>query len=373
MQDAIFNATTYRARARRAFTQFMAQIFSGRGAMGRSGNSNRTIAWVLGGSAAVMAVAAGLFAVAVWLPMGSGSSQAATQNPLKVAATTSMIADAAREIGGNRIVVQALMGPGVDPHSYRQTRTDISRLVKADLVLWNGLYLEAQLEEFFTDLAARKKVFAVGSALGQDQLLSHVDYEGRFDPHIWMDPVLWSQAVAGIRDQLVALDPDGAEDYRANAATYLEQIASVGEYATGVLGSVPPDKKVLLTAHDAFRYFGRANGFEVIGIQGISTESEAGLSRIKTLVDVLVEKEIGAVFIETSVADRNIRALIEGAAARGHRVVVGGELFSDAMGQPGTYEGTYIGMIDHNATVITRGLGGAAPVRGLANKLAVTG
>ncbi|KZB70946.1 MULTISPECIES: metal ABC transporter solute-binding protein, Zn/Mn family [Thalassospira] len=290
--------------------------------------------------------------------------------PLNVVATTSMIADAARQIAGDRAEVKALMGPGVDPHSYRQTRSDIAAMARADLVLWHGLYLEAQLEEFFFDLGKRRNVVAVGEAVARDKLLSHADYDGRFDPHVWMDPKLWETVVYAVRDALIATDPDGAATYTANAKAHVAEIKKLTAYMASVTATVPEKSRVLLTAHDAFSYFGRGYDFEVLGIQGISTESEAGLRRVEELVDTIVEREISAVFVESSVPERNVRALIEGAAARGQDVAIGGTLYSDAMGEPGTYEGTYIGMIDHNATLITRALGGDAPEGGFQGKLA---
>lgn len=303
--------------------------------------------------------------------MGSLVSGAgAAEEKLKVVATTGMIADAARQIAGDMAEVKGLMGPGVDPHSYRQTRTDIAALVRADLVLWHGLYLEAQMEEFMANLAKRNKVVAVAESLPKELLIAHATYENRFDPHIWMDPELWTGAVLAIRDALIEARPEHRELFEANAARHLEEIAALVTYAKKILGSVPEERRVLLTAHDAFNYFGRAYGFEVIGIQGISTESEAGLNRITELVGLIAERKISAVFVESSVSDRNIRALIEGAAARGHEVKIGGELFSDAMGKDGTYEGTYIGMIDHNTTSIARALGGDAPARGMSGRLA---
>ena len=289
--------------------------------------------------------------------------------PLSVVATTGMIADAARQVGGDLVEVQGLMGPGVDPHAYRQTRTDIVAMADADLVLWNGLYLEAQMEEFLLELGEERPVVAVAEAVPTNLLIGHEDYEGRYDPHLWMNPNLWSRVVINIRDALIEVHPEGAETFNANADTYLESLRDLARYTTEVLSSVPTESRVLLTAHDAFNYFGNAYGFEVVGIQGISTESEAGLQRIAELVDMLVDRDIRAVFVETTVSDRNIRALIEGASARGHEVVIGGELFSDAMGEPGTYEGTFMGMIDHNATVISRALGGEAPEDGMQNLL----
>ncbi len=292
------------------------------------------------------------------------------QGAANIVATTGMIADAARQIGGDLVEVRGLMGAGIDPHAYRQTRTDIAAMVAADLVLWHGLYLEAQMEEFLEGLARRTPVVAVADALPTDRLIAHSDYEGRFDPHVWMDPELWAEVVARVRDALSEIRPASAGTFAANADRYLGEVARLAAYARDTLATVPEPARVLLTAHDAFGYFGRAYGFEVIGIQGISTESEAGLNRIGELVDLLVDRGLGAVFVESSVSDRNIRALIEGAAARGHEVQIGGELFSDAMGAPGTYEGTYIGMIDHNVSVIAAALGGRVPERGMDGKLA---
>lgn len=300
-------------------------------------------------------------ALAILLPAGS----VAAEDRLKVVTTTGMIADAASRIGGTRVEVRALMGPGVDPHAYRQTRSDIVAMAKADLVLWNGLYLEAQLEDFLLELAGGKKVVAVAEAVPERLLIGSQDYANRFDPHLWMDPALWSRVIINVRDALINAHPPGEKIFRANADAYLAQLNKLTSYTIAALSTVPAASRVVVSSHDAFSYFGKAHGFDVVGIQGISTESEAGLRRIAELVDLLVDRNIRAVFVETSVSDRNIRALIEGAAARGHEVVIGGELYSDAMGEPGTYEGTYIGMIDHNATTITSALGGRAPDTGM--------
>ncbi len=288
---------------------------------------------------------------------------------LDVVATTGMIADVTRRIGGDLVSVKALMGPGVDPHSYRQTRTDILAMARADLVLWNGLYLEAQMEEFILGLSGRTAVRAVGEAVPVADRMGHDDYADRFDPHVWMDPDLWTVPVRAVRDALIEVAPEHQPAFEASTEAYLAEIDRLATYASGVLTSVPDSARVLITAHDAFNYFGRAYGYDVVGIQGISTESEAGLKRIRDLVDLIVERNIRAVFVESSVSDRNIRALIEGAAARGHQVTIGGELFSDAMGEPGTYEGTYVGMIDHNTTTISRALGGNAPAKGMSGRL----
>ncbi len=291
------------------------------------------------------------------------------ETKLSIVATTGMIADAARQVGGDLVNVKALMGPGVDPHAYRQTRTDLVAATQADLVLWNGLYLEAQMEEFLLKLGKRRNVVAVAEAVPEGLLIAHEDYDGRFDPHVWMVPELWAHVVAAVRDALSDVAPAHKDAFAANSEAHLAQIERLATYARTSLTTVPEPARVLLSAHDAFGYFGQNYGFEVIGIQGISTESEAGLNRISTLADMLVERGIGAVFVESSVSDRNVRALIEGAAAQGHEVKIGGELFSDAMGQSDTYEGTYIGMIDHNVTTITAALGGDVPTRGMNAKL----
>lgn len=308
----------------------------------------------------VFLASVGAFALA-----GKGMAAA----PVNVVETTGMIADTVRQIGGDLVDVHGLMGPGVDPHSYRVTRSDIVAMVRADLTLWHGLYLEAQLEEFFHDLDRKRAVAAVAEGIPHNLLLQNAQHADKFDPHVWMDPGLWSYVVDVIVAQLQQLRPDAAPVFAANAAAFKQRLSALDSYAKTVLGSVPEQARVLMTAHDAFNYFGRAYGFEVMGIQGISTQSEAGLRRIAQMVDMMADRDIRAVFIESSVSDRNIRALIEGVAAKGKTVRIGGELYSDAMGQPGTYEGTYIGMIDHNVTTISRALGGTAPERGMSGLL----
>ncbi len=294
---------------------------------------------------------------------------ARAEAPWTIVTTTAQVGDLVRGVAGDRATVISLMGAGVDPHLYRAARSDIVRMSRADMVFVNGLHLEGRMGEMLDDLAGQKPVVAVAEGLPETILLDGGYGGGRFDPHVWMDVNAWIAAAARVRDALIAFDPAGTEAYRVNGETYIAQLAALDSYARQVLGSVPEASRVLVTAHDAFNYFGRAYGFEVIGIQGISTESEAGLRRIEEIVDLLVSRRIGAVFVETSVSDRNVRALIDGARARGHEVRIGGSLYSDAMGEPGTYEGTYIGMIDHNVTVIARALGGTAPAGGMSGQL----
>ncbi|WP_170772774.1 metal ABC transporter solute-binding protein, Zn/Mn family [Ruegeria lacuscaerulensis] len=303
-------------------------------------------------------------AFAVALP-----TSALAEAPLKVVATTGMIADAVRQVGGDQVEVKGLMGPGVDPHAYRQTRSDIVAMTRADLILWHGLYLEAQMEDFFHDLSRKRNVVAVAEGIDTSKLRAHDDYADKYDPHVWMSPALWRDVVVQVQNALTDTRPEAAEFFAANAQAHLAEIAQLEAYGKRMLAAVPKDNRILVTAHDAFGYFGAEYGYAVLGIQGISTQSEAGLNRIGELVDTLVDQKLTAVFVESSVSDRSIRALIEGAAAKGHQVAVGGELYSDAMGEPGTYEGTYIGMLDHNITVIATAFGADAPALGMNGKL----
>ena len=225
------------------------------------------------------------------------------------------------------------------------------------------------MESFFHDLARKRNVVAVAEALPRDKLRSHDSYADKFDPHVWMTPLLWKDVVTEVQRALTEARPESADIFAANAAKHQADLDRLAVYAAQSMAKVPAGNRVLLTAHDAFGYFGASFGIEVLGIQGISTESEAGLNRIGELVDLLVERQITAVFAESSVSDRSIRAVIEGAAAQGHDIRIGGELFSDAMGRDGTYEGTYVGMIDHNVTVIAAALGAEVPARGMDDKL----
>ena len=307
-------------------------------------------------------------AAALLLP---GAARADDKRPL-IVATTGMVADLVRAVAGDRAEVEALMGEGVDPHLFKPARSDTVRLLRADAVFISGLHLEGKMTGAFDRLReSGKPVVALGDAVPKDRLLSPPEFEGAHDPHIWMDVGIWAQTLPAIRDGLTRLDPAGAETYARNADTYGAALTRLDTYARRILSSIPEKARVLVTAHDAFNYLGRAYGIEVRGIQGISTESEAGLRIIEELAALLADRGVPAVFPETSVSDRNVRALVEGAAARGRQVTLGGALFSDAMGAPGSYEGTYIGMIDHNVTTIARALGGDAPAGGFQGKLAL--
>ena len=277
--------------------------------------------------------------------------------PLRVVTTIGQIADAVRRVGGDRVQAQGLMGPGVDPHLYRASESDITRLESADAVFWNGLHLEAGMSgvlERMGDLGVHS--IRVTDDIDRARLLAPPEFQGAYDPHIWFDLDLWSTVVGTVRDALIAMDPDGAEIYRANAAAYIAEIGELDEYVKTRALEVDERVRVLVTAHDAFNYFAKRYDLEVRGLQGISTESEASTADVQDLARFISERGIPAVFIESSVPDQGVQAVIEAAAARGHAVIIGGEIFSDAMGQEGTKEGTYLGMIRHNIDTIVEAL-----------------
>jgi manganese/zinc/iron transport system substrate-binding protein len=306
--------------------------------------------------------------VAVFLVMVAALTALPAEARKNVVTTIAQIGQPLTEIAAGRADIVTLMGEGVDPHLYRLTRSDVAKINRADLILYNGLHLEAQMLDMLNRYGQRKPVLAIADTLAGKNLLP---WDGKVhDPHVWMDPMLWAEALrAGVK-ALAALDPANADLYRANAAAYFAKLARLHDRARTALASIPARSRALVTAHDAFGYFGRAYGMDVLAIQGISTESEAGIRKIEKLVDTLVKRRISAVFIETTVSERNVRALIEGAAAQGHEVRIGGALFSDAMGTGGSYTGTYLGMFDHNVTTIVRALGGDAPAKGFGGQLA---
>ncbi|HUG90859.1 MAG TPA: zinc ABC transporter substrate-binding protein [Planctomycetaceae bacterium] len=274
----------------------------------------------------------------------------AGSHPIQVVATSGMVADLVRNVGGTHVRVHQLMGEGVDPHLYNPTPGDVRRLSDADAIFFSGLHLEGKMSEIFESIAREKPTVPVTLRIAAERLIkADKDY---YDPHVWFDVALWSEAAQAVGDVLAKFDPDHADDYQQNTAAFRERLAELDEFCRQEMAAVPEQQRVLVTAHDAFHYFGRAYGVEVKAIQGVSTASEASLARINQLVDFMVQNKIKAVFVESSVPERNVRSLIEGCAARGHTVATGGELFSDAMGAPGTPEGTYEGMVRHNVETI---------------------
>lgn len=295
----------------------------------------------------------------------TGQSVAESQPKLQVVTTTGMVKDMVRNIGGDRIAVDAIMQEGVDPHLYQPTSADVRKVLAADLIFASGMNLEGRMTEVFErSQSLGKKVVFVTDRVDEAVLIESQDYPGQSDPHIWHDVQQWSTGIPVVAEALSKADPEGAEIYEANAAIYADRLDGLKGYATWVMSTVPKSQRILITAHDAFGYFGQAYGVEVRGVQGITTESEAGISDINELVDFIVENKVSAVFIEASVSDRNVQALVEGARNRGHEVAVGGTLYSDSMGAPGSWEGTYEGMIEHNVNLMSTALGGSVPKGG---------
>ena len=307
--------------------------------------------------ALAVVLAAGLASLAACGPAEGGASGPLAERPVRVVATTSMLADLAREVGGDRVEVEGLMGPGVDPHLYRPRESDVSRLVGADLVLYNGLELEGKMGEVLEQVEGRGIIAEpVAEVIDEGSLLAPPEFSGAFDPHVWMDVTLWKRVSTAVADALADLDPTHAETYVANAAAYQARLDSLDAYVRQRVVEVPEDRRVLVTAHDAFNYFGRAYGFDVRGLQGLSTATEAGTADVRDLAAFVAERRIPALFVETSVSPRNIEAVQQAVRARGFRVEIGGDLFSDALGDPGTPEGTYEGMIRHNVDTIVGAL-----------------
>ncbi|HRK91611.1 MAG TPA: zinc ABC transporter substrate-binding protein [Anaerolineales bacterium] len=282
-----------------------------------------------------------------------------TNGKLNIVTTTGMIADIVKNVGGDHVEVTSLMGPGVDPHLYKASEGDIRRLQEANLIFYNGLHLEAQLGEVLEKMNDFNiTTVAVADEIDPAILLSHPQYEDAYDPHIWFDVTLWMQAVRRVQETLSETDPAHKSAYEANATAYLAQLEELHQYVFSQAESIPAEKRVIITAHDAFSYFGRAYGFEVRGLQGISTESQAGTADVQALAEFIVEQQIPAIFVESSVPQRNVEAVQAAVQSQGFDVQIGGSLFSDAMGSEGTPEGTYIGMVRHNIDTIVTALKG---------------
>lgn len=302
------------------------------------------------GSYAVLPMIVVVLATACSSPSPQGSDK------LNIVCTTGMIGDALTHIAGDAAQVTTLMGPGVDPHLYKPTQGDLGLLSQADIIVYNGLHLEGKMGEVFKKLARTKKVMALGELL-PPELLRHPESDTQaHDPHIWFDVSLWARAVREVGEQLIQMYPSHAEVFRANTASYSAQLDSLHRRVQAHIATIPGDQRILVTAHDAFGYFGKAYQMEVRGLQGISTASEYGLRDISNMVNFLTDRKIKAVFVESSVPAKSLEAVLEGCARRGHQVRIGGHLFSDAMGEKGSPEGTYIGMVEANVAAMVGGL-----------------
>lgn len=307
--------------------------------------------WLSGLALALILGAIALLA----LYKSDGGSGAATSERLRIVATTSLIADAARIIGGPAVDVEALMGPGVDPHLYKASAGDVERLRRADIVLYNGLHLEGKLGEVLDGLRLQgRRPVAVAERIAPERRIAVG--EGMWDPHVWFDTALWGEALQAIPAAIAAASPMLVTDVGTRAVQLLADLAALDAEVRAALATVPPERRVLVTAHDAFGYFGRAYGFEVSGLLGLSTAAEAGTGDVQRLVELVTSRQLPAIFVETTVPVRVVEAIRDGVLARGHKVRIGGSLYSDALGDADGPAGTYIGMVRENVRTIVSAL-----------------
>ena len=295
--------------------------------------------------------------VLLGIPADAQAATGCSAPEINAVATVGMIADVVRNVGGTCVEVTALMGAGVDPHLYTATERDVETLFEADIIFFGGLNLEARLIDVFEQIEAGlgKPVVAVSENVPEESRLDDPNYDAP-DPHVWMDVQLWMDAAEAIAAGLSTYSPARAAYFAENADAYLAEMQSLDDYVREQIARIPEASRVLVTAHDAFQYFSRAYDIEVYAPQGITTEAEVGVQDIRQTIGLLVERDIPAIFVETSVSPDVIEAIIAGAEAQGHNVVIGGTLFSDAMGDEGTPEGTYLGMIRSNTDTIVAGL-----------------
>ena len=291
---------------------------------------------------------------------GTISSALASDNRRRVVATTGQVGDLARIVGGEHVDVRALMGPGVDPHLFKASEQDVIDLIESDIIMYSGLHLEGNLGEVLEQAAKRIPVSEVSDGIPEDQLIQPEDdaFDGNPDPHFWFDPTLWAHAADEAARALADLDGDNADAYLANAEAYKVRLDELDAYAMEQFSRIPVQSRILVTAHDAFGYLGRRYGLDVVGLQGISTATEAGVRDVQSIADLLVANEVRAIFVETSVPERTIEAVQVASRDRGWDVEVGGSLYSDAMGDDGTDEGTYLGMMRYDVDTIVAGLSG---------------
>ncbi|MEM5563495.1 zinc ABC transporter substrate-binding protein [Psychroserpens sp. AS72] len=276
---------------------------------------------------------------------------------LNVVTTTSMITDLVKNIGGDYINVQGLMGSGVDPHLYKASEGDVTKLVEANVIFYNGLHLEGKLVEVFEKMGtATKTPIALGEELDKNTLIGSDYFASNYDPHVWFDIEYFKQFAKKITQVLSEKNPENADNFKANETKYLADLDALQTKIIATIKTLPKEKRILVTAHDAFNYFGKAYDFEVVGLQGLSTATEAGVQDVQKLSTFIIEKQIKAIFVESSVPKRTIEALQAAVKSKGHDVEIGGTLYSDSLGNSGTIEGTYIGMFEYNVNTIVNAL-----------------
>ena len=285
------------------------------------------------------------------------TSESESSGKLRIVTTTTMITDLVNNIGGDKVSVQGLMGSGVDPHLYKASEGDVNKLAHADLIFYGGLHLEGKLVDVFEKMGSRNiKTIAVSDALDQNTLIGSENFASNYDPHIWFNVDYWAQITKYVADKLSEANPENADFFRENAKKYQAELMALKDNLKETISTLPEEKRILVTAHDAFNYFGKAFGFNVVGLQGLSTATEAGVQDVQKLAAFIIEKDVKAIFIESSVPKRTIEALQAAVKSKGHDVVIGGTLYSDALGNAGTDEGTYIGMFKFNVRTIVNAL-----------------
>ena len=277
-------------------------------------------------------------------------------NRIQIVTTTTMISDMVQFIGGDYAHVQGLMGSGVDPHLYKASEGDVSKLANADIIVYNGLHLEGKLEAIFNKMKQRKNVVQISKAIDVGAFIPSENFGGNYDPHIWFHIDYWTACARYFTDQMCEFDPGHKAYYRENANIYVNKLKALKQENQKLIATLPKEKRILITAHDAFNYFGKLYDFQVVGLQGLSTATEAGVKDVQNLANFIIDNNVNAIFVETSVPKRTIEALQASVKSKGHEVKIGGELFSDALGSPNTPEGTYVGMYKHNVTTIVNAL-----------------
>jgi manganese/zinc/iron transport system substrate-binding protein len=275
---------------------------------------------------------------------------------LNVVTTTSMITDLVKNIGGDSIRVQGLMGSGVDPHLYKASEGDVSKLTNADVVFYSGLHLEGKLVDVFERMGRNSNTIALAEVLDKSELIGSEYFASNYDPHIWFNIEYWKQITGYLTEELSRLDPENASFFEKNKMSYLRKLNQLEKEVRQTIATLPESKRVLVTAHDAFNYFGKEYGFEVVGLQGLSTATEAGVQDVQNLTKLIIDKQVKAIFVETSVPKRTIEALQQAVKAQKFDVQIGGTLYSDALGNADTDEGTYIGMFRYNVNTIVEAL-----------------
>lgn len=298
-----------------------------------------------------------LLLVAACNPGSPGGGEKRDGEPVRVVATTSIVADLVRQIGGDHVAVEGLMGPGVDPHLYKASEGDVARMSGADLIVYNGIHLEGRMSEIFDRMGkSGRRTVAVADALPADSLIQSALFAANYDPHVWNEPALWKLAAGLVAETLAEMDPTHEDDFRAGYTRYAAELDSLDAWVRAEIALIPPERRVLVTAHDAFGYFGRTFGMEVEGLQGITTAAEAGTADVQRLASLIATRRIPALFIESSVSPRSIEAVQAAVRARGFDVQIGGSLYSDALGSPGSGADTYVGMMRENVQTITDAL-----------------